>query len=1379
MERGRVRGRATKKRGSLPSHSHSVDSQSSATPSSLHSPSDLIHPDSPNPSTPLPSAAVASGLPFAQRAPNTAPVRGGKSRPSHPTHNGQRTTSPTSDSSFRTTPRTEKPARSATFTTSLPFDSPSGAGNAMAGVGHPTRKRARTFEMSLDGTPDDEGHSKGGHSLRKRAKIDYAQEQIDDDLLATAAKSAVGARSAGTPSARGRKKKRSHDVPDDGSEHFSPLTGTQRRRRADKSPAATRGGLSRRRTQSKISTHIDTFHVDQPSDEVQDTILVGLPMNGLVEGSEESLSDQSFSESESRPSTSDGSDGAQAQPEPEPTTPQPQVLPLVEQAVSLASEGEVPIDKDLLDESTVETTHLSPTKVSLPLRSTEPGHPDDSHKAEPNQPEATHSDAAKIPPTQDLESAQESGTNTNPPKTEPVAELALSVQTPTPDTKSAPEQQNSIIPPTSEVLAQTQSARKEDNLENDKKLSSLSRVADTTSPAPSKPPTTVLPGSQDSADATTTPPAPLGQTTRSTQLVRLRELERVYRIPTPFGSELGLTPYEKEDVLHPGPFTEWVHPDKMMKSDVLTPALTPSPVDAASTDLLWDGRRPLNLGQLGKLYHQEWKRLGSKPQLSMREFFNECVKKYNSYMKQTALDSPADGGSTGSAQTEQQATRPGARPDPVTAPSPPPMDEDEPAGEPDGDGEDEPDAEEVYGRPKTVTTGEPIETTRNPSKQWSFPKVRDPQEITDILENHQSMDDTALYKVCAAATEALAVIEKEWHELRKITDDEETAKRRLANDKAVVNWERRQKSDEPSPWRRHFDEPIKGPPTFEVRGARAVKPYVDDPILEHQKEQDKIMANAYGFKYNPHPLLVGRQNPEEQRWETADNRLRERKKTEKGAELTEQNVVDGKRIRKPRYLSDQSKEPSRSGTPVGTVSTGTGRRGGRRKGFGGLNGDDGDAPENAEASTSAPEPVVRRRRGGFRGGFRGGRQPNATEEAPSNSQAGNQSDDDSEHEQQPAAQPPAPAQAENDKRQSNAKGQQAEIAGSSFYSNRSVDSHQESRPSTASSAATVNTEETTESLYSLREKRKRNFALENDPSLEPRPGKRATRGVVLPKFEGLEPKKRNPRKPATTSEPTSLVPPPAAPIQPAVAPAPVAPPIIAPQPGGILQAPTLVYGHPPPALAPAPAPFMHTFNAALSFPQGGNPPPPAAPPAVKKPITKIKLTNHGASSQASSRASTPANIAPNPKGTGKGSRGGKQDPGQGRAAVSAASLDDKPYAEMSKSEKMSWSMRRRWASGEMQGAVEKRRNTLASKKAEKAAGGLMNGSGASTPTLDPNSAGGTPVPVPPPPMAVSGLAMPGQTQTIPLQPHGLVPPQGMAGYGYAPLAEGPAPGPAQ
>jgi hypothetical protein len=81
---------------------------------------------------------------------------------------------------------------------------------------------------------------------------------------------------------------------------------------------------------------------------------------------------------------------------------------------------------------------------------------------------------------------------------------------------------------------------------------------------------------------------------------------------------------------------------------------------------------------------------------------------------------------------------------------------------------------------------------------------------------------------------------------------------------------------------------------------------------------------------------------------------------------------------------------------------------------------------------------------------------------------------------------------------------------------------------------------------------------------------------------------------------------------------------------------------------------------------------------VKKPITKIKFTNHGPPSEVpSSRASTPANGSTSSK-PGKRSRTKKVSVTNDAQAGAAANGDgdlDKPYAEMTKSEKMSWSMR--------------------------------------------------------------------------------------------------------
>ena len=321
MDRGRgsiSRGRGAKKRATLPvpshhghahSHSHSHSQPPLLPPALSQSPSLQSHPfsDSAGPSTPEPSA-----LPSAHRMAYTAPQRGGKARHANTMTTPHRASSPAADQALRVTAasaRADRPTRSLTFhpSSSFSFESPSASGSIMAAAG-PARKRSRTFEASYDGAADDEAHSKGGHSLRKRARIDYTQEMIDDDLGLPAAKGdPVAVKPAATPSARGRKRKLGHEESDEESEDF---TSNLKRHRIDKSPAPARALPPRRRNPSKkLSADLSTF-VDQLSDnEVQDTILVSVPA-GLVAASE------AGSEHSSRPTSSDDSEGARIELQP-------------------------------------------------------------------------------------------------------------------------------------------------------------------------------------------------------------------------------------------------------------------------------------------------------------------------------------------------------------------------------------------------------------------------------------------------------------------------------------------------------------------------------------------------------------------------------------------------------------------------------------------------------------------------------------------------------------------------------------------------------------------------------------------------------------------------------------------------------------------------------------------------------------------------------------------------------------------------------------------------------------------------------------------------------------------------------------------------------
>lgn len=1092
-------------------------------------------------------------------------------------------------------------------------------------AGPSSRKRVRTFEHSYDGAADDEAVSKGGHSLRKRARIDYTQPI--DDAVATSSKVDISAKPiTTTPSARNirRRKESEEDLIEDG-------TTTAKRRRSEIAPAHGRHSSAKRRLGPEADHAMDQFvSLDTTSDnEIHESITVSVPAGENAPSTDESDS-SSFPESQSRPSTSDGSDIVPAQTQLELIPPK--AVSQAEDSATFAAETKETVENGLGVEqpNEAETT------------------PDDI-------PPATESDQTK--PQDPVKDVTPEPVITKAPNVEEAPEQAADKQTLGSQDVEEPHTQTSGSKTSMQVLE-------------------IQTVEPTTVP-----------------EATTATPLP-SQADLPPQPPRLRRLVTISYKPTRFAAQLKLTPYESEDVHLPGPYLE---KPKAVESTMPTPTPTASTGESNASEFHWDARRPLKTRDFYQLYRQEKKRReeSGEPPIPMKEFFNYCVRKHKEAASQNrdSVESRAVGGTTKKAKKGRKrpaltasasfdetphGSQAGGSRQATAAPSPAPIDEAKL-----GSGVNE---QEVYDDVLAIVpcavlhhlddveptdVAEPMETVQIPLKQYSFPKIKDPSDFIDALASYREMDTETLYKTTAAAAEALVVWEKEYHELRKIVDDEDNAKRRLPNDKAIENWEKRQRPDEPEQWRRHFDEAYKGPPAFELKGVRVQKPYIDDPVLERQKDNDKVQAQAYGFKYSAHPAQIGKQNPEEQRWEMTERGLRDRKKTEKAAELAEENVIEGKRARKPRNLSDQSKDPSRAGTPIGstTLGVGVGRRARRKPGAGSILEDETNvSKQGVDGELAAPIPRKRR-----------GPRPRAellAEDEESVVPIQNKTDDDTTEGILTAARKrgPPPTSMPADMGELPSKKPAGEIASSSFYSNpSSTNTQHESRPSTASSEATAHTMETAESAYSLRDKRKRNFALENDPELEPRAQKKA-RSVAAPNTnqETTAPKKRGPRKKNPATQALALPPP---------------PPTIAPQPVGGLKAPAMFFNNvAPPILAP-PGPFIHTFNtSAPVFPPNGAPPPVPELPEPKKQI-RIKLnTGNGQGSQGPSRTPTPANIAPNPatKSTGKTSRGAKPSIPSELAAPQLPGANaltgepEKPYAEMSKSEKMSYSMRSKY-----------------------------------------------------------------------------------------------------
>ena len=157
------------------------------------------------------------------------------------------------------------------------------------------RKRARTFESGLDGAADDESEVKGGHSLRKRARVDYAQ--IGDEEETTPDNSGIlakaDAKPSAAPSSRGRKR-RANEVDYD-TDDLPPSTVTKKRGRYEKQRTESPASSRRKQPQRKTSTQSKTYVAEQqPSDtELKDTIEVGVQYSEFDSSDEQSSFKQS------------------------------------------------------------------------------------------------------------------------------------------------------------------------------------------------------------------------------------------------------------------------------------------------------------------------------------------------------------------------------------------------------------------------------------------------------------------------------------------------------------------------------------------------------------------------------------------------------------------------------------------------------------------------------------------------------------------------------------------------------------------------------------------------------------------------------------------------------------------------------------------------------------------------------------------------------------------------------------------------------------------------------------------------------------------------------------------------------------------------------
>ncbi|KKY33043.1 hypothetical protein UCDDA912_g07013 [Diaporthe ampelina] len=604
-------------------------------------------------------------------------------------------------------------------------------------------------------------------------------------------------------------------------------------------------------------------------------------------------------------------------------------------------------------------------------------------------------------------------------------------------------------------------------------------------------------------------------------------------------------------------------------------------------------------------------------------------------------------------------------------------------------------------------------------KQYKFTRIRSPTDFVNVLDDHKNMSTEDLFNALEASAAALNAWQDEWKKRKLVTEDEDNSVRRRAHDAALMAREARDMAKTNGAISVEKRD-------FEVKGIRAN--LIDENKLKHpesnpevyERNQDQVAAQAYGFEWDPRPSMIGRQDPIGQRDGLQNNRLRNRPKlSQRAAEAAVDDpvgIVTGKRTRKPRILSDESKEASRAPTPLEPVKPKQTRR--RRKNAGAENLDsDYEAQVGVEDSAPAqkpeapegppPDPPVKKRRGPKPGAkaareaaARAAAEKEAAEKAEQEALANAEAVRDRElygvEDEQPqtrkrrraaaadslassfdgAQQQPPPAEAaflqggdaslpapkrQRGRKSTAAAATQVEIPPNTFYSAGSsvptnddtVTPTEDFRPSTSSSTSSMHT---VGSSYSFRHRPRKNYSELADPIKEMLADPRPKRGRRAKKEQEPEP----------TSVPSNFAP---------------------------SQLDGSSYG--PPGHG-----YMHQQAASV-----------LAPP--NNPF--INVTGGGRATPAPSSAE-------------------------------GEDLSEKDYASMTKSEKMSASMKARWANGSMRQAVNKRKETLARKKQKQS--DEKNPTKTSTPTPQPEmppSQSRTPVtasaPNLPPP-AAGGSAQP-------------------------------------
>ncbi|OTA68459.1 hypothetical protein K449DRAFT_429313 [Hypoxylon sp. EC38] len=614
---------------------------------------------------------------------------------------------------------------------------------------------------------------------------------------------------------------------------------------------------------------------------------------------------------------------------------------------------------------------------------------------------------------------------------------------------------------------------------------------------------------------------------------------------------------------------------------------------------------------------------------------------------------------------------------------------------------------------------EPTMTQPTEKKQFRFKQTRSASEFTDLFTDYKSLSRAELYRRLEVANRAMVEWQNEFKEMKKITDDYDNAVRYR---KEEESFERRYdmaigKNPAANPLRRDFV----------VKGIRAENN--PDPLVAYTRQQDKIMANVYGFEYDARVDKMGNQDPIAQRTGLGrQGRLRERpKQTAKAAEADEPNVVQGKRTRKAPERYTGGEAASRSSTPAPTQRRA--RRGAQAQENGDVNQNqdqDQNQTQNATAPTSVPEPIEKEppKKKGKGGRPRKNPVPEPAPEVEPPPTTEPEVPADPEHQLEPN--PVSPQQTQQQTRKSKlmiqAKGTRI------VFKQTVVSTTQDDTESKPSAKREREAEEATEEQQPTRKRRRRGAAPAASPVTVTVEEDNVPNGTEV-QTPTKPTRRRNSKKIETPSASFNTTTSNAPTIQ-AEEPRPLTASSTAtaetvastsnyqlrekrqrkftndineddlieePKRKRVRRAPKKTQNKVE-DITPAPEPAME----------------PETPPAPKPtPRIRLKVKNNpeprpastpvsSAPSLAPSTSVTPANIRSNLNGnSGINTNGsvltnGVIEPNatDGEAGAEPA----KDYNSMTKSEKMSASMKARWASGSMGVAVAKRRATLAAKK---------------------------------------------------------------------------------